>query len=158
VALNSWQERISVVEGDLQQIGKYCGAGKFDLVVSNPPYRKTGTGRTNVGQEQQVARHETMADAAAVVKASAWALKNKGRAVLIYPSVRGGTILYELKRQKLEPKRMQTVYSYPGSPAVLVLIEAIKNGGEGLNIMSPFYIYRERGGEYSPEMASCYIP
>ena len=97
-----------------------------------------------------------MADVAAVVKAAAWALRNKGRAAFVYPAGRGATILHELKNYGLEPKRMQVVYSYPGSAATLLLVEAIKGGGEELSILSPFYIYKERKGEYSAEMEDCY--
>jgi tRNA1(Val) A37 N6-methylase TrmN6 len=112
----------------------------------------------NIETEQLVARHETLADVASVVKAAAWALKNKGRAAFIYPAVRGATVLYELKKQGLEPKKMQTVYSYPGSPATLLLIESVKGGGEELTILPPFYVYQAAGGEYSAEMAACYSP
>jgi len=158
VALNGWQERITILQGDLRQIDKYVPVGQFDCLVSNPPYRKTGSGRRNIDAEQLVARHETMADVAGVVKAAVWALKNKGRAAFIYPAVRGATVLFELKKQRLEPKRMQIVYSYPGSSAALLLVEAVKGGGEELTILPPFYVYREQQGEYSPEMAACYRP
>ena len=158
VALNGWQERIRILQGDLRQIDKSVAAGQFDCLVSNPPYRKTGTGRRNIHPEQLVARHETMADVAGVVKAAVWALKNRGRAAFIYPAVRGATVLFELKKQGLEPKRMQIVYSFPGSPATLLLVEAVKGGGEELTVLEPFYVYREQQGEYSPEMAACYKP
>jgi tRNA1Val (adenine37-N6)-methyltransferase len=158
VVQNNWQEKIRIVQGDLRQIDKHISAGEFDWVVSNPPYRKTGTGRMNIETEQLVARHETLADVASVVKAAAWALKNKGRTAFIYPAVRGATVLYELKKQGLEPKKMQTVYSYPGSPATLLLIESVKGGGEELTILPPFYVYQAAGGEYSAEMAACYSP
>jgi len=158
VADNNWQERIEIVQGDLRHIEKLLPAGIFDWVVSNPPYRKIGSGRKNLEPEQLAARHEIMSDVGAVVKAAAWALKNKGRAAFVYPAVRGATILYELKKQGLEPKRLQVVYSYPGSAATLLLVEAIKGGGEELAILSPFYVYREKGGEYSPEMEACYRP
>lgn len=158
VAQNNWHERIKIVQGDLRHIEKYFKAGQFDWVISNPPYRKMGTGRRNIEPEQLVARHEATSDVASVVKAAAWALKNKGRAAFIYPAVRGATVLYELKKQGLEPKRMQTIYSYPGSSATLLLVEAIKNGGEELTILAPFYVYREPEGEYSPEMEACYKP
>jgi tRNA1(Val) A37 N6-methylase TrmN6 len=156
VVLNNWQERIGIVQGDMRRIEKSMAAGQFDWVVSNPPYRKTGTGRVNIDPEQQAARHETMADLSSVVKAAVWALKYKGRAAFIYPAVRGAAVLYELKKQGLEPKKMQTVYSYPGSPATLLLIESVKGGGEGLEILPPFYVYRAPAEEYSPEMAACY--
>jgi tRNA1Val (adenine37-N6)-methyltransferase len=158
VAQNNWQERIEIVHGDLRLINRKLSAGQFDWVVSNPPYRKTGTGRVNLEPEKLVARHETMADIASVVKATVWSLKNKGRAAFIYPAVRGATVLYELKKQGMEPKKMQIVYSYPGSPATLLLIEAVKGGGEELTVLPPFYVYRAAGGEYSPEMTACYRP
>jgi len=158
VADNNYQKRIEIVQGDLLDIETLLPAGKFDWVVSNPPYRKTGSGRKNLEPEQLAARHEILSDVAAVAKAASWALKNKGRAAFIYPAVRGATILHELKRHGLEPKRLQVVYSYPGSAAVLLLVEAIKGGGEELAILSPFYVYRKQGGEYSPEMETCYRP
>jgi tRNA1(Val) A37 N6-methylase TrmN6 len=158
VVQNNWQERIRIMQGDLRQIDKIIAAGHFDWVVSNPPYRKKGAGRMNVQSEQQVARHENMANVASVANAAVWALKNKGRAAFIYPAVRGATVLYELKKQGLEPKKMQTVFSYPGSPAKLLLIEAVKGGGEELTILPPFYVYRAQEGEFSPEMADCYMP
>jgi len=154
--LNNWQERITILQGDLRQVGKSITNGGFDWVVSNPPYRKSGTGRVNIEQEQLLARHETTADVASVVKAAAWALKNRGRAAFIYPATRGTAVLFELKKQGLEPKKMQIVYSYPGSPASLMLIEAVRGGGEELTVLPPFYIYGEPEGVYSPEMAACY--
>ena len=158
VEANGWQDRIDIVQGDLRQIEKFLPAGRYDCLVSNPPYRKTGSGRVNIDSEQLVARHEKMADVKSVVKAAVWSLKNKGRAAFIYPAVRTATVIYEMKKQGLEPKRMQTVYSYPGSSATLVLVEAVKGGGEELEIMAPFYVYREQEGDYSPEMAACYKP
>jgi tRNA1(Val) A37 N6-methylase TrmN6 len=155
---NNWQERIEILQGDLRHMDKLLPAGKFDWVVSNPPYRKPGSGRKNLEPEKLSARHEILSDVAAVAKAAAWALKNKGRAAFVYPAVRGATILCELKKQGLEPKKMQVVYSYPGSSATLLLVEAVKGGGEELAILPPFYVYREPGGEYSPEMEVCYRP
>ena len=158
VVQNNWQERIRIIQGDLRQIDKNIAAGQFDWVISNPPYRKKGSGRMNVQPEQLVARHENMADVASVVNAAFWALKNKGRAAFIYPAVRGATVLYELKKKGLEPKKMQTVFSYRGSAATLLLIEAVKGGGEELTILPPFYVYRTQEGELSPEMTDCYRP
>jgi tRNA1(Val) A37 N6-methylase TrmN6 len=54
---------------------------------------------------------------------------------------------------------MQPVYSYPGDdPARLILVEAVKNGGEGVCLLPPFYVYRYPDGPYSPEMAAMYQP
>jgi tRNA1(Val) A37 N6-methylase TrmN6 len=158
VALNNWQGRIRIMEGDLRRIDLLLGAGQFDCLVSNPPYRKKGTGRQNSEAEKLMARHEVTADVASVVRAAAWALKIRGRGAFIYPASRGATLLYELKKQGLEPKRLQAVYSYPASSASLLLVEAVKGGGEELLVLPPFHVYQAPGGEFTAEMAACYRP
>ncbi len=158
VALNNWQERIEIVQGDLREIGKYIEPGSFDWVVSNPPYRKSGTGRVNPGGEQALARHEQAADLASVIKAANWAVRKRGRGGFIYPASRGAAVISELKNAGLEPKKMLSIFSYPGSAANLLIIEAVKQGGEELTILPPFYVYQERDGEYSPEMGGYYSP
>lgn len=158
VALNNWQERIKIIHGDLKETAKYVGPGSFDWVVSNPPYRKPGTGRINPGAEQAMARHEQLADLAGVTKAANWAVRKRGRVAFIYPASRGAAVISELKNAGLEPKKMLPIFSYPGSSASLLIIEAVKQGGEELTILPPFYVYEERDGEYSPEMAGYYSP
>ena len=158
VVLNNWQERIEIVQGDLREIGKYIDPGSFDWVVSNPPYRKSGTGRVNPGGEQALARHEQAADLASVIKAANWAVRKRGRGGFIYPASRGAAVISELKNAGLEPKKMLPIFSYPGSAANLLIIEAVKQGGEELMILPPFYVYQERDGEYSPEMDGYYSP
>ncbi len=158
VVLNNWQDRIGIVPGDLKEIGKYIKPGSFDWVVSNPPYRRPGSGRVNPGGEQALARHEQLADLASVTKAANWAVKKRGRVAFIYPASRGAAVISELKNTGLEPKKMLSIFSYPGSAASLVIIEAVKQGGEELTILPPFYVYQERNGEYSPEMAGYCSP
>ncbi len=40
----------------------------------------------------------------------------------------------------------------------LVLIEAVKNGGKGSEILPPFYIYDHKEGDYSEAMQKMYKP
>lgn len=158
VTLNNWQERIEIIHGDLREIRRLVKAGSFDWVVSNPPYRKSGTGRVNPGGEQALARHEQTVDLAGVIKAGDWAVRKRGRCVFIYPASRGATVIAELRNRGLEPKKMLPIFSYPGSAANLLIVEAVKQGGEELTLLPPFYVYREKDGEYSPEMAKYYSP
>jgi len=156
--LNNWQDRIKIIHGDCKEIGKIFDPGSFDWVVSNPPYRRPGSGRVNPEAEQALARHEQAADLASVTKAAVWAVRKRGRAAFIYPASRGAAVITEIKEQGLEPKKMLSIFSYPGTAASLVILEAVKQGGEELIILPPFYVYKERDGEYSPEMAGYYSP
>jgi tRNA1(Val) A37 N6-methylase TrmN6 len=153
-----FKERIEVVHGDLRTIDQHVQAGTYDWVVCNPPYRRSGSGRVNPASEQAVARHELQADLKGVVGACAYGARTRGRVALVYPAVRGVSLLHAMRNQGLEPKRLQVVYSYPGSEARLLLVEAVKGGGEELLIEPPLYIYKEQDGDYTEEMAACYEP
>lgn len=123
---NIFGNRIRTLCGDLCEMKNLVDSESFDQVVCNPPYGSIGQGRQNPIDEQAIARHEIQCKLTDVVKAIAFCLKNRGRASLIYPADRVAGLIHALKSKKLEPKRMQVVYSYPGSSGKLVLIEAMK--------------------------------
>jgi tRNA1Val (adenine37-N6)-methyltransferase len=153
---NKLEERIQALCGDLREIDTLFEPESFDQVICNPPYGSVGSGRRNPDEEQAIARHEIQCGLDDVVQAISFCLKNRGRASVIYPADRAAGLIHVLKASRLEPKRMQIVYSYPGSSGKLVLVEAVKNGGEELAILPPFYVYTQQEGEYSPEMARLY--
>ena len=155
--LNSLEARFSVIHGSLRDIGGLVAPETFDLVVSNPPFRKPGSGRQSPTDQRARARHEIDASLSEVVRAAAFAVKNRGRVVFVYPAARLMTLSAALRDARLEPKRLQPVYGYPDSPeASLVLVEAIKNGGEELQLLPPFYTHAEQNGPYSEAMQALY--
>ncbi|MFP3983011.1 MAG: tRNA1(Val) (adenine(37)-N6)-methyltransferase [Desulfurivibrionaceae bacterium] len=156
VEINGYTGRIYTIQGDLKKIRETVPAESFDLVISNPPYRTVTSGRQNPARDVAAARHELKADLTDTVEAAAYAVRNRGRVAFIYPAERMARLMEAMGEKLLEPKRLQTVHSYPGAPAGMVLLEAVKNGGEGLNVLPPFFIYQEKGGKYSPEMAAAY--
>ncbi len=156
---NNFQHRFSVLEGDLRQIRDLLPPESFDLVVSNPPYRRPGSGRLNREDECAIARHELTADLGSVIAAAAFCVRNRGAVACIYPAERLAVLLAVMQQHRLVPKRLQPVYSYPEDDrARLVMVEAVKNGGEGVHLLSPFYIYQYPDGPYSKEMEKLYHP
>lgn len=154
---NAFAGRFRVVRGDVCSIGSLLAPESFDLVVCNPPYRKKDSGRINQDDQAASARHELTAAVEDFVRAAAFCIKNRGKVVFIYPAMRSNTLLSALQQYRLTPKRLQPVYSYPGTTgARLVLIEAVKNGGEQCEILAPFYIYERKNGDYAPAMRALY--
>lgn len=155
--LNGMGERYAVIRGDVRTIAESLAPESCDLIVCNPPYRPKGSGRINQSDQAARARHELHGGIDDFVRAAALAVKNRGRVVFVYPARRSATLLAALQVQRLTPKRLQPVYSYPGSgSARLVLVEAVKNGGEQVEILAPFFIYACKNGGYSPAMQSLY--
>lgn len=157
VRANNLQDRFTVKQGDLRRIKQHVRAETFALVLSNPPYHKAGCGRISQEDECAFARHELTADPDAVIAAAAYSVKNRGTAACIYPAERLAAVLAAMTRKRLIPKRIQPVYSSPEDDrARLVMIDAMKNGGEGLRLLPPLYIYQYPDGPYSEALAAMY--
>jgi tRNA1(Val) A37 N6-methylase TrmN6 len=154
---NGCEQRCTVRQGDVRSIAGLLTPESYDLVVTNPPYRKTETGRLNRNDQAAHARHELHGGIEDFVRAAAFAVKNRGKVVCIYPARRCNTLMAALHIHRLIPKRLQPIYSYPSAAnACLVLIEAVKNGGEQLDVLAPFFIYQQRNGSYTPAMQALY--
>ena len=155
VERNGLSGLVEILEADLRLIRRDQVPGPVSLVVSNPPYRELASGRLNPNSEKACARHELLADLGAVVQAAARLLPEKGRLALIYPARRLPRLFKEVTEAGFAPKRLTLIHGSMGSPAKLAHVEAIRGGGEELQINKPFAVYRA-DGRHTPEMAAMY--
>lgn len=156
VTINGLDERIRIVEGDLRQVRENFVVESFDLVVSNPPYRKPANGRVAPQDERAAARHELAGGLSDFLAAASYLLCNGGRFAIVYLAERLAELLDEMRAVQLEPKRLRCVHSRLGEPAKMVLVEGRKCGGEGLTVEPPLYVYRGRERDYSEEVLRMY--
>ena len=154
--VNGLQGRVKIVEGDLRRVRALLPPEGFDLIVCNPPYREVGRGRINPNPETSQAKHELSATLSEVVAAIRYTLAPKGRACLIYHVSRLADLVTRLRAERLEPKLLRPVHSFPGADAELILVEARREGRPGLRILAPLFVYRTRNGALSPEMEETY--
>lgn len=156
VELNGLDDRVKVLTDDIKNLKSIFTPDKFDFVFSNPPFRKTRSGRLNSNRERAVARHEIKISLSDLIKTASLLLKNMGRFYLIYHPLRLIELVGLLQKAGLEPKRMRFVHSRAGEEAKMVLIEAVKGSGGWLKIDPPFYIYG-KGTDYTDEMKKVYM-
>ena len=154
--VNGLQDRVEIVEGDLRRVEALLPPAGFDLVLCNPPYREVGRGRLNPDPERSQARHELSATISDVVAAIRYALAPKGRACLIYHGSRLADLVTRLRAERLEPKLLRPVHSFPGADAELILVEARREGRPGLRMLAPLFVYQTRGGALSHAMDEIY--
>jgi tRNA1Val (adenine37-N6)-methyltransferase len=147
--LNRCSSRFRVWEEDLGRLDQRAKRESFDLVLTNPPYRRVGSGRVNPHTEKAVARHEIRATLEEVLRSAHYLLKDKGRLAMIYPAPRVADLMRGLNKYRLEPKRVQFVHSREGDEARLVLVEALKEGHAQVKILPPFFLY-DSSGKYRP--------
>jgi tRNA1Val (adenine37-N6)-methyltransferase len=147
---NGLTDAIVPLDRDIRQLGRSIRQGAFDVIIANPPYISFGTGRKSPSRERQTARQDQTAGLPLWLDLQI-VLKNKGRYYLVFPARRAAELMSLLRRRQLEPKRLRWVHPYQDRPASLVLIEAIKAGGIGLDILPPLIVH-EKGGGYTREM------
>ena len=124
---------------------------KYDVVITNPPYKELGTGIINIDEKKLISRHEIKATLFDFINIASQLLKDKGELYMVHKAERLVDIIDLFRKNNIEPKELRNVYSKPDEDATLVLIKGIKGGKKFLKIKKPLYIY-EKNGEYSEEI------
>jgi tRNA1(Val) A37 N6-methylase TrmN6 len=139
---------------DIRYLDRSFSPGFFDVIVANPPYTKYGSGKTSPSAERQTARQDRMASLDVWINLHTM-LKNRGRYFLIFPAPRAAELMSLMREKNLEPKRLRFVHPLHHKPASLVLIEAVKAAGIGIEVLPPLIVHGANGGN-SEEMRLIY--
>lgn len=148
------QDRFSVVNSDLKELKGKLPFGSFDLVTCNPPYKAPGAGITNPDESSRLARHETLCTFSDIAKAASELLKFSGRFCVCQRPERLADIFCEMRKVKIEPKRLRLIVQRSGQEPWLVLVEGRLGSKSGMRIMPPLYV--ETDGKISEEMKKIY--
>ncbi|MDY6824743.1 MAG: tRNA1(Val) (adenine(37)-N6)-methyltransferase [Thermodesulfobacteriota bacterium] len=154
VRANNMEDRIGIARADINTLGHGQTAGRVDLVICNPPFRKAGDGRVNPDPERAVARHEVTITLEGIIAAAKRLLRVAGEFAIIYPAVRVIDLVTAMRAAAIEPKRLRMVHSRQTDTAKLVIVKGIKNGRPGATIEPPLVIYEAAGRQYTPEAES----
>jgi tRNA1Val (adenine37-N6)-methyltransferase len=149
-------EKVSFVEGDIREASQLFGKNSTDVVVSNPPYMKAGSGLTNPGDAKTIARHEVLVTLDQLVEQTAALLKDGGRCYYVHRPFRLVDIFASMRRNRVEPKRLRLVYPQLEKEPVLALVEGRKYGGPELKVEKPLILYESDGVTYTKEMRENY--
>ena len=110
---------------------------KFSLVLCNPPYERGGF--DNEVYEKAVCRKELTLNLDEIARACAFALKFGGRVDMLHKADRLAEVCYTLKKYNLEVKKIQFVAGRYGAKPYLVMVEAVKGGKPGNEILPVCY-------------------
>ena len=154
IKLNQLEEKFKIIHANIKDISSILKEKNFDVVVTNPPYKKKNTGILNEEEKKIIARHETVANLEDFIQVAKQVLKDKGEMYLIYRTERLVDLVSSLRQNHMEPKKMRLIYSSETKEPNLVLIKAVKNANPFLKIEKPLYIYKN--GKYSEEILKIY--
>lgn len=165
VRLNGLTEKIDIINGDICSLLPESTVGSVDMlkalygrvnvVTSNPPYMKAEHGLKNPEDAKAIARHEVKCSLSDVCEAASRLLCSGGRFYMVHRPLRLPEIISEMKRFKMEPKRIKPVYPFIDKEANMVLIEAVRNAAPECRLEKPVIVYKEPG-KYTDEIYDIY--
>lgn len=152
VNINKLQDKIEIVNEDINEYAKKFDREVFDVITCNPPFFKVNE-NSNFKKDiyKTIARHEVTLKLSDVFKISRKLLKNNGVLAMVHRPERLVEILDEMKKNNIEPKKIQFVYPKKNMSANILLIEGKKNGNPGLKILPPIYAHNDNG-EYTEDI------
>ena len=155
IKLNNLEDKFNVINENILNLNKIYENQTFDVIVSNPPYKKKDTGITNENEKKIISRHEISASLEDFIKISKDLLKDKGEFYMVHRPERLVDIFELMRKYKIEPKILKMVYSYKNKEPKLILIKGVKNAKPFLKVESNLYIYEDTG-KYTKEILKIY--
>ena len=123
----------TVLTGDLRDPA-LLPPDSFHLTISNPPYFRAGSGKSG-GQ----ARMDDACSVEDLCQRAGKLTRTGGRFAVVYRPERLAELFAALQAARLAPKRMQLLAYDREKPPYAVLVEAVKDGGPGLEVLPVRY-------------------
>jgi tRNA1(Val) A37 N6-methylase TrmN6 len=135
---------------NVKELGNFLAPASFDLIYSNPPYRKMGSGKLNPSQQKAIARHEVLMKLSDLFACAEMFLKPHGRLSLILPGFRQHDFHDLVKKFEFHLAVRQLVHSFRDGPPEFFLATVTRTASKMEELRS-LVIYTEPG-KYTAEM------
>ena len=146
VSINNLDNRIKLINDNLNNLKKYYDGDYFDIITVNPPYfPNIDTSQKNIDIHKTIARHEIETNLDEIVKISSYLLKNGGYLDIVHQTNRFFDVIDTLKKHNFSINKVQFIYPKEDKESNLFMIEAIKDGNSGVKFLKPLYIHNEDG-------------
>ncbi len=155
IILNNLEHKFEIINTNIKNITEVLEPHKFDVVVTNPPYKKADTGVKSIDRKQLISRHEVECTLEDVIENASKLLKDLGEFYMVHRAERLADIMCLLRKYKLEPKNIRFVHPKANEKPDLILVRAVRCAKEFLKIDKPLVIYKENG-EYTDEIYKIY--
>ena len=153
--LNNLENKFEIINENIINLDNIYERNFFDVIVTNPPYKKENTGIVNEEEKKLISRHEVLAKLEDYLKISNKLLKDKGEFYMVHRPERLVDIIAYMRQYKIEPKEIRFVCSHEKEPPKLVLIKGVKNAKPFLKFKEDLYIYND-DGSYTDEIYEIY--
>ncbi len=155
IILNNLEERFEVINKNILELNTIYENQTFDVIVTNPPYKKKNTGIINENEKKIISRHEITAELEDFIRVSKDLLKDKGEFYMVHRPERLVDIISLMRKYKVEPKILRFVCPNEEKEPNLILIKGVKNAKTFLKIEKNLIVYN-KNGQYTEEILKIY--
>ena len=155
IKLNHLENRIKIENDSILNLKSKYEKGSFDVVTTNPPYKKLNTGLVNENSKKLISRHEITASLEDFIEITSYLLKDFGEFYMVHRPDRLVDIIYLMRYYNIEPKKIRFVYPNRQKPTNLILIKGVKCGKTFLKFEDNLYVYDE-DGNYTEDILRIY--
>ncbi len=146
VRLNSLEDKVKIVEGDVRKVEPLYGRGSFDVALLNPPFYPKSYCKEDGGFHFE--GDTTLRD---FVAAASYLLRDGGYMNILIPSLRLYELFNYLRELNLPPRFMSLIYPKVDRDGRLSIVTSIRNVPGPLRVESPLIINEPEGG-YTPQV------
>ncbi|MBQ3567068.1 MAG: methyltransferase [Oscillospiraceae bacterium] len=139
---------------DLKTLWNDAPLGTLSLVTCNPPYKAANAGIESSLDAHKIARHEILCNIDDVCCAASKLLKFGGRLCICNRPERLSDVIFAMKNNGIEPKRLRFVSKNENTAPWLFLIEGKKGSKPFMQVLPQMYVWNKNG--YSEEMERIY--
>lgn len=155
ILLNNLENRFEILNCNIKELNKIYENQTFDVIVTNPPYKKQDSGIINENEKKLISRHEITANLEDFIKISKYLLKDKGELYMVHRPERLVDIFELMRKYKIEPKELKMVCPNKNKEPNLVLIKGVKNAKPFLKVEKNLYVY-DTESNYTKEILEIY--
>ncbi len=134
VEYNNLTDKVFPINDKLENSVNILGRGFADVVVCNPPYLKTDNKYSQTSTLTEVAKTELLTTLESVIENAEKLLKFGGKLYMVHRTDRLVDVLTQLRKNKLEPKKLTIIHPNEKAEPVVFLVEAHKGGKVGLKV------------------------
>lgn len=155
ILLNGLEGRFEILNCNIKELNKIYKKQTFDVIVTNPPYKKQDSGIVNENEKKVISRHEITANLEDFIKIAKDLLKDKGELYMVHRPERLVDIFELMRKYRIEPKVLKMVCPNKNKEPNLVLIKGVKNAKPFLKIEKNLYVY-DTENKYTKEILEIY--
>ncbi len=157
IEINGLCECVTAMHKDVRELSFLDLSLEADIIFTNPPYMRAGSGMTNAHDCKTIARHEILGTINEFCAAAGKNLKHGGIFYAVYRPERMTELFYAMREAKIEPKRLCLVHPDTSASPSLILVEGKKGASAEIKIENPLFMYTDKmHTEYTDAFAYIY--